>query len=134
MRKAGTEIRPSLLRRRSRSQDLGQPRRRRHVRRRGHHPRVERFSIVPVSLSIRAAWLASEKGGQKVSGTGWSADIERRAIAVIGDGATAVLEEIVVTGERAGNLIAHRVLLGGDRTGADYLVFRQGHQPIGARK
>jgi hypothetical protein len=71
---------------------------------------------------------ASEEEGQKVGGTGWSADIERRASVGVGRRALAVIEERLLTGIRADDLIAHwarRVLLG-DRTGADGLIFRQG--------
>ena len=72
--------------------------------------------------------LASEEEGQKVAGTGWSADIERRASVLVGRPFLAVLEERFLAGIRAGDLIAHRVLraLLGDRTGANDLVFRQG--------
>ena len=71
---------------------------------------------------------SSEETAQKVEGTGWSADKERRASRVVGRHGPAVIEERLLTGERAGDLIAHRVhrALLGDRTGADDLVLRQG--------
>jgi len=54
-----------------------------------HHPRVERAAIVPVPLSFGRrleapveVWDgAGEEFGQKVGGTGWSADKDREAIA-----------------------------------------------------
>jgi hypothetical protein len=62
--------------------------------------RAERAAIIPVSLSIgrREAPVrgwdgASEEEGQKVGGTGWSADIERRASVLVGCLILAVLEE-----------------------------------------
>src|SRR5258708_24618295 len=71
---------------------------------------------------------ASEEERQKVGGTGWSADKQRRASVGVGRRALAVIEERLLAGIRADNLVAHRVrrLLRGDRTGADDLVFRQG--------
>src|SRR6266404_3863559 len=96
---------------------------------------VERATIGPGSLSFGRrslealvrwwCWLASEEGGKKVAGTGWRADIERRASVIVGRRALAVLEERWLAGEGAGDLIADRVRLAllDDRTGADDLVF-----------
>ena len=107
-----------------------------------HHPRVERAAIVPVPLSFGRrleapveVWDgAGEEFGQKVCGTGWSADLDHRASHVIGRLSPAVLEERLIAGVGAGDLITHRVsrVLLGDRTGADDLVFRQ--LPIETRK
>ena len=71
---------------------------------------------------------ASEETAQKIESTGWSADKERRASHVVGGRGPAVIEERLLAGERAGDLIAQRVrrALLADRTGADDLVFRQG--------
>jgi hypothetical protein len=91
--------------------------------------------IMPVSLSIGLleapllGWeRASEELAQNLEGSGRSADKERRASVVIGDGAAAVLEVRLLAGVGAGDLIAHRAprVLLGDRTGADDLVVRQG--------